>query len=596
MSGFQPGLRGVEGKQASRSRRASGFLTPWAALVLLHAFVATAHSAPSYYKVLQVNAGQVTGGPHADFPLLFNTTDPVLRTTGNGGRVTSASGWDIIFATSPTCADSTSCGGRKLDHEIESYNPATGELVAWVRLPSIADGTVVYVHYGDAAVSATTENRSGVWSSGYRGVWHLRETPAGAAGEVKDSTVNANHGTGEVPGNFPAQAAGQIAGSLSFTGTLDRAVGVADNASIRLVDLTVSGWARTASVDAQARLIVSRWNASSSSANYWLGKLDAANMAFGVHSGGVANTVYAPLGLVNNNAWHYVVGVVDSATASLRLYVDGVQAGAKTYPGPVQTGTSDLKIGRSSDTALQDWSGGIDEVRVGGVARSAGWIETEYRNQGSPSTFYSLAAMAAYRSVGVTATNLNTGSRTLEIVGNTATFSGAMPANVGVGDVLQYQVGAPYYLAFVSARVTDTVYTVQSAAGGTAPGRGGGHHGRRLPLLHLALQVGSPERERHARRFRRELRHVHEPRRRRQGDERRVLWRRRRHDGGRGERLDDGAGPLHPHLHAQVRSPRWGRASVTPAGGTAAGTGWRRGSTPWPSPTTTSASRACRSM
>ncbi len=72
-----------------------------------------------------------------------------------------------------------------------------------------------------------------------------------------------------------------------------------------------------------------------------------------------------------------------------------------------------------------------------------------------------------FRSVGTTTTSLNTGSRTVEISGNTATFSGSMPANVGVGDVLQYPTGGPYYLAVIHARVSDTVYSVYSTAGGT---------------------------------------------------------------------------------------------------------------------------------
>ena len=62
---------------------------------------------------------------------------------------------------------------------------------------------------------------------------------------------------------------------------------------------------------------------------------------------------------------------------------------------------------------------------------------------------YTPPPTSLYRSVGVNAANLNTSARTVQIAGNTATFSGAMPANVGVGDVLQYQVAATYYLAFI---------------------------------------------------------------------------------------------------------------------------------------------------
>lgn len=68
-----------------------------------------------------------------------------------------------------------------------------------------------------------------------------------------------------------------------------------------------------------------------------------------------------------------------------------------------------------------------------------------------------------YRSVGPNNTsNLNIQARTVQIAGTTATFSGNMPDNVGVGDVLQYQVNSNYYVAFIYARTSSTQYTVVS--------------------------------------------------------------------------------------------------------------------------------------
>ncbi len=71
-----------------------------------------------------------------------------------------------------------------------------------------------------------------------------------------------------------------------------------------------------------------------------------------------------------------------------------------------------------------------------------------------------------YRSVGTNTSNLNVGGETVAISGTTATFSGAVPNRVGVGDVLQYQVGATFYLAFIQSRTSSTVYTVASSTGG----------------------------------------------------------------------------------------------------------------------------------
>ena len=89
-------------------------------------------------------------------------------------------------------------------------------------------------------------------------------------------------------------------------------------------------------------------------------------------------------------------------------------------------------------------------------------------NGGMISNTCSGTGTALYRSVGTDGTNLNTG-QTVEIVGTTATFSGDMPNTIGVGDVLEY--GATN-LAFISGRTSATVYTVQSATGGTPAATG----------------------------------------------------------------------------------------------------------------------------
>ncbi|MCK5475193.1 MAG: fibronectin type III domain-containing protein, partial [Candidatus Pacebacteria bacterium] len=74
-----------------------------------------------------------------------------------------------------------------------------------------------------------------------------------------------------------------------------------------------------------------------------------------------------------------------------------------------------------------------------------------------------------YRSVGNTSDNLNTNNRTVTISGTTATFSDTMPDNIGVGDVLQYQVSSTYHIAFISGRTSSTIYTIQSRDGTTPP-------------------------------------------------------------------------------------------------------------------------------
>ena len=80
----------------------------------------------------------------------MNLTDNDLRTTGNGGKITNANGYDIIFRA----YDSATCGGPAsctLDHEIESYDGVTGTFIAWVRIPELSqdNDTALEMHYSD---------------------------------------------------------------------------------------------------------------------------------------------------------------------------------------------------------------------------------------------------------------------------------------------------------------------------------------------------------------------------------------------------------------------------------------------------------------
>jgi len=53
----------------------------------------------SYQRAITIDHTKVPNTDQANFPFLFNTTDPAFATTANGGHVTSSTGNDIIFST-----------------------------------------------------------------------------------------------------------------------------------------------------------------------------------------------------------------------------------------------------------------------------------------------------------------------------------------------------------------------------------------------------------------------------------------------------------------------------------------------------------------
>ena len=103
-----------------------------------------------------------------DFPVLISGTLPYLATVANSGEVQNNSGYDIVFT-------SDAAGQNQLDHEIDTYDPATGRVAFWVRVPSLShvSDTTIYLWYGNSSVSSSQENKSGVWRNGYVGVWHF---------------------------------------------------------------------------------------------------------------------------------------------------------------------------------------------------------------------------------------------------------------------------------------------------------------------------------------------------------------------------------------------------------------------------------------
>jgi hypothetical protein len=371
-----------------------------------------------YRKSITVQAGQVSNGPHTNFPMLISLTDPNLATTANGGHVASYNAGtndprDIIFEA----LDDTTCGGAgtapcKLDHEIETYVAATGQLVAWVRVPSINNGTVFYMYYGNSCMPSSTQNARGVWNANYRGVWHLNQNPTGTAPQMRDSTANAYNGT--AVGSFVSgdQQAAVIDGGLNFNGTNDEIQIAA--AALGATSVTVSAWirvksftettfsaapanlgavvfsTRNADCDVSPTLVVSP---ASGGAGTQYG-LVFNNDSCGIAQGAKGSSAIAL------NTWYYAVGTFSRSgtgqfAGNWNVYLNGTQNNAATnnfnFAGTATGNFTGATWRLANNVQWPNFSNVIlDEVRVSNTVRSAGWIRTEYNNQNAPASFYSV--------------------------------------------------------------------------------------------------------------------------------------------------------------------------------------------------------------
>jgi len=337
----------------------------------------------TYRRIIDITDAQVSGGPHANFPMLFCVTLADLKTTANGGKVTDAQGDDIVFAASD--------GTTQLSHQVEKYDATTGELLAWVRVPSLASTTQLYIYYGNSAVTTFQGSVPGsVWNSNFKMVHHLSET----SGAHQDSTSNNNDST-SISVATQGSTAGKINRADVFSAASSHQIQVASSTGFDIVSgsITVEAWVKTSSASYQ--FVVNRKTDAGSG---WQLVIPAGAPEFWVYddtpgtAGHKAQAVSSTA--VNNNAFRYLVGRWTAGSKTAEIFVDGSPSASATASSFVGvTNTRPLVMGAEGDTTPGFFfDGTLDEVRFSNSARSNGWILTSYNNQNSCSGFYTVSA------------------------------------------------------------------------------------------------------------------------------------------------------------------------------------------------------------
>lgn len=358
------------------------------------------NAAWKYRKKITIDYTKVSGGANLSyFPMLFTMTDWNLKTIANGGYMGNSGGTDIVFTSSDEIT--------KIPHEIEKFTDSTGELIAWVRIPTLSytANTVIYMYYGNAGV-ADQQNKTGVWDDGeknyYKGVWHMGEGDSTATDFYKDSTSNANHGTLTDADGDSEAATGKIDGAVDFNGDADFVnTGTKDSIdNLPAADFTAQAWFK---IDTFGDNSFGRVFMKDAYSNGWL--LYVANnssqqsIRFGQYFSDGLQVWEAPANSVLTENWYQFSVVYNGSNVNndpiFYLNDNTVTAtvGTRRTGNKLSDATYDLLIGDQADGA-RSFNGIIDEARVSSTARSAGWIKTEYNNQSSPLTFYSVGDTA----------------------------------------------------------------------------------------------------------------------------------------------------------------------------------------------------------
>jgi len=336
-----------------------------------------------YYKCITINHSKVSGSSDLiNFPVLISLIDSDLHDK------VQEDGDDIAFSN----------GTIWLDHEIELFNQTfsttSAKLLVWVRIPSLSASidTTIKMYYGNSTMNSR-QNATGVWNSNYKGVWHLKEDPAGSSPQFKDSTSNSNHGT-ENNLDSEDQIDGQIDGSIDFEGggVVQDYIDCGNDTSLNMGagEFSLSTWFNYDGV--QWGGIVGKGAVLSTGRRYQISFNTPAGQIYAeIDDDSAPTNPYITSGTTyGDNKWHHLVMVRDAAY--LRLYLDGNEDTTKSVSG---YGNIDSKYPLYMNAKcdingqLSSWSSvKLDEVRISNIARSADWIATEFNNQDDPNSFY----------------------------------------------------------------------------------------------------------------------------------------------------------------------------------------------------------------
>jgi len=384
----------------------------------------------NYRKQVTIDHTKV-GSQLQNFPVLINSVSSDYITHAQ------ADGDDFVFTTS---------AGVKLNHEIESYDSASGKLVAWANIPSLSstEDTVIWLYYGNPT-SNNQQNSGGTWNTDFKAVYHLKDTTSTT---TKDSTDNNYLGTKKGV-NEPTEINAIISKAQVFDGLNDyiKHGDILDNIFTGPdAQFTISCWMKMTTYSDNACMVGKNGDSNQGENNrQWV--FYCTNYTYTNYHPKFAFLAQYDLPSGSNyrfymsdtqyttNVWYYVTTTYNAALVPEnrgKIFINGTPETGSVYQtgtGYIQDGSAQLSIGgyigQSESKVASPFPGIIDEVRISTGIRSNAWIKTEYNTMYSPNAFLSIGEEQPHPSIPNVSPIANAGGPYYANVNNAITFDGS---------------------------------------------------------------------------------------------------------------------------------------------------------------------------
>lgn len=352
-------------------------------LALCLALASSAWGAFGFQRTLTVtNNATLLPSTQTNFTVPVVLSDPTLKTVANGGHVQNSSGFDICFF-------SDSMQLTLLSWKMDSYDGVNGNVMAWVKVPTLALGTVIYMAYGNASIVTFQGGATGSeWETNYKAVWNFG---TGTVLSFSDSTVNANNLTGS---NSPTATAGKIGGGINFSNASSQSASVA-SAALKPASLTVSLWYRGAGSGTSSDRLFSQGTAAGppfGNVFFFFSNLGYSTAVAAINVNG-SNVQINPDSFITmtTGVWYKYDATYDGST--VKWYWNGAMIASTGSAGSITYGAEPWVLGggpNSSGGFQNFFNGAMSHFTISATPRSANWLTAEYNSQNAPNTFLAL--------------------------------------------------------------------------------------------------------------------------------------------------------------------------------------------------------------
>lgn len=298
-------------------------------------------------------------------------------------------------------------GTTELAREVVKCDTATETGVLWILYSgnlSSTVNTVIQIHADgvssnyadDAAYGANAVWNSTIASFGYQAVFHLADTPTGSSGDIKNSAGTGN-ATSVNMGASNVVAGPFGIGGLEFNGT-DEYINCGNQTWLVNNGLVTAQAIIEPDVEGVNSTIIGRWGTVSTQQSFLFQHNSTDRGALAWRNSGRDFCQLASTGdVISPNTVYALAVAAGSAMTAGAVYINGASVSSSITPdtGAIRSQGPETTIGARYDgsSASSFYNGVISEIRLSVVELSADFIDAEYVNVSTPTTFYTVSAI-----------------------------------------------------------------------------------------------------------------------------------------------------------------------------------------------------------